>query len=217
MKYWTRVLPWSWRLMIKFFILHAFPQYLCQVSLSAPVSSPENGQSWLRCTHAPTDCDYTRPISMDQLDKSTPLFPTQICLSSTYQPTYQFIVVAQFLGLRERAGRLWHCPTTREFMEQCLPNLAPPATASSCSFQNKPLSHKVAFISFPGRRVGWTPPDGPKEMKTSRVRMCAPKPPHGGQRLSRRLSAGLLAKGSATQTPSPWNRIHGLRRKGCLK
>lgn len=103
--------------------------------------------------HASTDCDYTRPISLDQIDKSTPLFPTDICLFSTYQPTYQFIVVTQFLGLRERAGQLWHSPTTTEFMGQCLPNLAPPATASSCSFQNKP-SHKVASISFPGRGRG---------------------------------------------------------------
>lgn len=154
---------------------------------------------WGPRMHPQNVINYTRPISLDQLDKSTPLFPTEICPSSTYQPTYQFIVVAPFLGLRERAGPLWHCPTTREFMGQCLPNLAAPARASSCSFQNKPLTHKVAFISFPGRRVGWTPPDGPEEMKTSRVRMCAPKSPHGGQRASRRLPAGLLAKGSQRQ------------------
>ena len=83
-------------------------------------------------------------------------------------------------------------------MGQCLPNLAPPATASSCSFQNKPLSHKVAFISFPGRG-GRRTPDGPKEIKTSSVRMCAPKTLREGQRVSRSLSAGLLAKGSERQ------------------
>lgn len=195
MKYWTRVLPWSWRLRIKFFILHAFPQYFCQVSLSAPLSSPENGQSWLRSMHASTDCDYTRSTSLDQLDKSTPLFPIEIYLFSTYQPTYQFIVVTQFLGLRERAGHLWHSPTTREFMGQYSPNPVPPATASSCSFQNKPLSHKVASISFPGRGLGWPPPDGPKEIKTSSVCMCVPKSPHEGQRVSKRLPSRTFGKG----------------------
>lgn len=79
-------------------------------------------------------------------------------------------------------------------MGQRLPNLAPLATASSCSFQNKPLSHKVAFISFPGR--GRRTPDGPKEIKTSNVCTCAPKTPH---EVSQSLLMGLLAKGSERQ------------------
>lgn len=79
-------------------------------------------------------------------------------------------------------------------MGQRLPNLAPLATASSCSFQKKPLSHKVAFISFPGR--GRRTPDGPKEIKTSSVCTCALKTPH---ELSQSRLMGVLAKGSERQ------------------
>lgn len=85
-------------------------------------------------------------------------------------------------------------------MGQHLPNLAPLATASSSSFQNKPQSHKVAFISFPGRRGRRErTPDGPKETKLWSVCMRAPKTPHEGQRFSQSLSAGLLAKVSERQ------------------
>lgn len=47
--------------------------------------------------------------------------------------------------------------------------------------------------------MGSVPPDDPKEIKTSSVCMCAPKLSHEGQKVSERLSAGLLAKGSERQ------------------
>lgn len=109
MKCWAKLLPWCWRFMIKFLTQHAFVQHLAKLA-SVPQHPLQKMGELAWNVHASTNTMVMRvPFPSDPWDASKSLFPAEVCLPSTYQPTSQFSVVTQSLGWG-KAWVLWHSP-----------------------------------------------------------------------------------------------------------